>query len=134
MRVLCYFICIAVCHLLEKRVYGMLGAFHTCALTTIQSYTDTFNVPFIALSMPQLSSSEDPYQLYIRPSYIAGVLDIVSKKQWKKIYYIYESNEGKVSVVLFQLIYIYFMFGISLTREKKTLYDHIISIRKGTFN
>ena len=61
--------------------------------------------------MPQLSSSEDPYQLYIRPSYIAGVLDIVSKKQWKKIYYIYESNEGNVDVVLFQLIYI--------VREKK---------------
>ena len=89
----------------------MLGAFQTCALTTIQSYTDTFNVPFIVLSMPQLSSSEDPYQLYIRPSYIAGVLDIVSNKQWKKIYYIYESNEGNVDDVLFQLIYI--------VREKK---------------
>ncbi|XP_076118201.1 glutamate receptor-like [Mytilus galloprovincialis] len=86
----------AICNLLEHNVYGILGAFQSCALSTIQSYTDTFKVPFISLSMPQQSSSPDPYQLYIRPAYIKGLLDVVQLKQWNKIFYIYETDDGLV--------------------------------------
>ncbi|XP_071125932.1 glutamate receptor-like [Mytilus edulis] len=91
-----YYVTNAICDLLEQNVYGILGAFHSCALSTIQSYTDTFKVPFISLSMPQQSLSSDPYQLYIRPSYITGLLDVVQLKEWNKIFYIYETDDGLV--------------------------------------
>jgi hypothetical protein len=104
----CGFVSFSVCHLLEQKVYGILGAFQSCALSTIQSYTDTFKVPFISLSMPQVSSSAEPYQLYIRPSYIKGLLDIVSQKSWNKIFYIYESDEGMQCIcMLFQYFYVF---------------------------
>ncbi|KAJ8298371.1 hypothetical protein KUTeg_024902 [Tegillarca granosa] len=88
-----------VCQHLEKGVFAILGLSKSCALATVQSYSDTFQVPFITLSMPQNSSTRgEPYQLYMRPYYIDGLLDVIQHYKWNKILYIYDNDEEVFSL------------------------------------
>lgn len=72
-----------------------MGMSKVCALSTIQSYSDTFHSPFITLSMPQNSTSADPYQLYMRPHYIDGLVDVIVLYGWQKFVYMYDTDEGE---------------------------------------
>ncbi|XP_021379128.1 glutamate receptor-like isoform X2 [Mizuhopecten yessoensis] len=86
----------AICEQLENGVLAFVGMSKVCALSTIQSYSDTFKAPFITLSMPQNSTSADPYQLYMRPHYIDGLVDVIVNYGWKELFYIYDTDEGLI--------------------------------------
>lgn len=85
----------SVCSLLKKGVFGIIGVSDASALSTIQSYSNTFKVPFISLSMTQNSSNHGEYQLFIRPVYTNGLLDVIINYGWDRILYVYENDEGK---------------------------------------
>ncbi|KAK3594265.1 hypothetical protein CHS0354_023655 [Potamilus streckersoni] len=94
-----------ICLLLQKGVYGILGVSNTSALSTIQSYSNTFRVPILALSMPQNGTNNGPFQLFMRPLYIDGLLHIILKYQWSNILYLYDSDEGLIRLQqLFQAL------------------------------
>ncbi|KAL3879137.1 hypothetical protein ACJMK2_031448, partial [Sinanodonta woodiana] len=88
-----------------KGVYGILGVSNTSALSTIQSYSNTFRVPFLALSVPQNGTNNGPFQLFMRPLYVNGLLHVILKYQWSNILYLYDSDEGLIRLQqLFQAL------------------------------
>ena len=76
-------------------MYGIIGVSNASALSTIQSYSNKFQVPFIALSMAQNSTNGSPFQLFMRPMYTKGILDVITSYAWSKILYVYDTDEGK---------------------------------------
>lgn len=87
---------------MERGVYAFLGISRSCALETMQSYVENFKIPFISLSMPQESKSPHPFQLFMRPSYIDGLLDIIQYYKWNRMIYVYYKKAGKEKIVLVQ--------------------------------
>lgn len=77
-------------------------------MATIQSYTNTFKVPFVTFSMAQNTSSNTSFQIYMRPIYVNALVAVISHYGWDKVYYIYDSDEGndKFSYLIF-LIYFF---------------------------
>lgn len=63
-------------------------------MATIQSYTNTFKVPFVTFSMAQNTSSNTSFQIYMRPIYVNALVAVISHYGWDKVYYIYDSDEG----------------------------------------
>ena len=64
-------------------------------MTTIQSYSNTFQVPFITFSMAQNTSSINSYQIYMRPIIVHALVDVIAVYlQWNKMTYMYDSDEG----------------------------------------
>ncbi|XP_033743404.1 glutamate receptor-like isoform X2 [Pecten maximus] len=130
----------AICEQLENGVLAFVGMSKVCALSTIQSYSDTFNSPFITLSMPQNSTSKDPYQLYMRPHYIDGIVDVIVHYNWKEFFYIYDTDEGLVRLQqLFQAFNVreYELIDINVKRvhdanESHALLRDIYSVVKDT--
>ncbi|KAL4230944.1 Glutamate receptor 2 [Mactra antiquata] len=95
----------AICSLLKKGVYGIIGISDASALSTIQSYSNTFKVPFISLSMTQNSSNHGQFQLFIRPVFINGLLDVIIHYGWERILYVYDTDEGLIRLQqLFQAV------------------------------
>lgn len=87
---------ISVCSQLEHDVIGIIGVCEKCALATIQSYSDTFQVPFLLISSAPIPDdvTSDSFQFFLTPVVIQGLLDIVMYKQWQRVFYIYDTDEG----------------------------------------
>ncbi|KAH3842685.1 hypothetical protein DPMN_116189, partial [Dreissena polymorpha] len=86
----------AICTLINKGVYGIIGVSNASALSTIQSYSNTFRVPIISLSMTQNTTSSSQFQLFMRPVYITALLDVIVEYGWPRILYIYDTDEGLI--------------------------------------
>ncbi|XP_078322835.1 glutamate receptor-like [Crassostrea virginica] len=84
------------CAQLEDDVIGIIGVCEKCALATIQSYSDTFQVPFLLISSAPIPDdvTSDSYQFFLTPVFIQGLLDIVINKEWQRVFYIYDTDEG----------------------------------------
>ncbi|XP_060082330.1 glutamate receptor-like [Ylistrum balloti] len=113
----------AICEQLENGVLAFVAMSKVCALSTIQSYSDTFQAPFITLSMPQNTTSEDPYQLYLRPHYIDGLVDVIVLYGWKELLYIYDTDEG--------LVRLQQLFQAFNVREYELIDIHVKRVRDG---
>lgn len=85
-----------ICSQLENDVIGIIGVCEKCALATIQSYSDTFQVPFLLISSAPIPDdvTSDSFQFFLTPVFIQGLLDIVIYKQWHRVFYIYDTDEG----------------------------------------
>lgn len=85
-----------ICSQLEHDVIGIIGVCEKCALATIQSYSDTFQVPFLLISSAPIPDdvTSDSFQFFLTPVVIQGLLDIVMYKQWQRVFYIYDTDEG----------------------------------------
>lgn len=85
-----------ICSQLEEDVIGIIGVCGKCALATIQSYSDTFEVPFFLITDAPIPEdvTRFSYQFYLTPVFIQGLLDIVIQKQWQRVFYIYDTDEG----------------------------------------
>lgn len=93
----------AVCAQLEDDVIGIIGVCEKCALATIQSYSDTFQVPFLLISSAPIPDdvTSDSYQFFLTPVFIQGLLDIVINKEWQRVFYIYDTDEGSFIIICF---------------------------------
>ena len=45
--------------------------------------------------MAQNSTNHSPFQLFMRPMYIKGILDVITKYRWTHLLYVYDTDEGK---------------------------------------
>ncbi|KAL8574342.1 hypothetical protein ACOMHN_059138 [Nucella lapillus] len=74
-------------------------------MATIQSYTNTFKVPFVTFSMAQNTTSNNSFQIYMRPIYVQAIVDLIFYYGWNKVFYIYDSDEGLIRLQqLFQAV------------------------------
>lgn len=101
------FVIFSVCSQLENDVIGIIGVCEKCALATIQSYSDTFQVPFLLISSAPIPDdvTSDSFQFFLTPVFIQGLLDIVIYKQWHRVFYIYDTDEGLAKLYEFYLFF-----------------------------
>ncbi|PVD34154.1 hypothetical protein C0Q70_05417 [Pomacea canaliculata] len=94
-----------VCRHLSRGDFAIFGVSNASSMATIQSYTNTFKVPFVTFSMAQNTSSNTSFQIYMRPIYVNALVAVISHYGWDKVYYIYDSDEGLIRLQqLFQAV------------------------------
>ena len=87
---------LAVCSTLSKGIFALFGVTNTSSLRTSESLTSTFNMPYVTPSSPVNHSYEPSgFLLRMRPSYENAITDIVEHYKWGRVFYIYDSPEGK---------------------------------------
>lgn len=76
---------------------GVIGVSHSCHLTTLQSYVDYHDLAFLYIGPSCSLKSEltGSYHLFMRPALSGGLVDVIAYKEWRKIYYLYDSDEGE---------------------------------------
>lgn len=76
----------------------MLGAVSPDSFDTFHSYSNTFQMPFVTPWFPEKvlapSSGFMDYALSMRPEYHKAIIDTVKYYGWKRIIYLYDSNDG----------------------------------------
>ncbi|KAL5011752.1 hypothetical protein ScPMuIL_010303 [Solemya velum] len=95
----------AICKHVRDGVVAIVGVSNASAFATIQSYSNTFHVPFITPSMAQNSSLPTPYQIFMRPMYIDALLEVIKHYGWPKLLFLYDTDEGLIRLQqLFQAV------------------------------
>ena len=88
----------AVCQVLARGILAFYAAHMPNTLNTIKSYSSTFHMPFVTSGMAvNTTRQEVAYELYVRPQYSPALRDIMVKYDWNEIWYIYNSNEGRLA-------------------------------------
>ncbi|XP_070553293.1 LOW QUALITY PROTEIN: glutamate receptor 4-like [Ptychodera flava] len=84
------------CSLLSREPIVVIGLASSTTLPTIKSYSNTFNITFLtpSLSGAEVTSGKSDFQLYLRPSPIPVLVDIIFHHRWNKFYYLYDDIEG----------------------------------------
>ena len=70
-------------------------------LPTVQSYTETFHMPFVTPGVAVQSPKELGYEVYLRPQYSRALFDIIRHYRWESVHYVFDSEEGKSAKILF---------------------------------
>ncbi|CAG5133809.1 unnamed protein product, partial [Candidula unifasciata] len=113
------------CQHLSRGDLAIFGVSNASSLATIQSYTDTFQVPFVTISMAQNSSSNSSYQIYMRPMYINALVDVMFYYDWENVTFVYDSDEGLVRLQqLFQATNKYDKLIITIDTKRITSVDN----------
>ncbi|BFZ14513.1 hypothetical protein BsWGS_17551 [Bradybaena similaris] len=115
----------ALCHHLSRGDMAIVGVSNASSLAVIQSYTDTFQVPYISISMPHNSSRNDSYQIYMKPMYINALVDVVVHYGWDRVYFFYDTDEGLVRLQqLFQATNNYNKTNLAIDTKRITSVDN----------
>ncbi|XP_014668418.1 PREDICTED: glutamate receptor 1-like [Priapulus caudatus] len=90
----------AICRELETGIFVLIGATQTSSFPTMQSYTDSFQLPMLTPGSPAHHSVEeqDHYQVYMRPDYSTALYDIIRYYGWDYVYYLYTCDEGLLNL------------------------------------
>ena len=77
---------------------GVIAVTRTCHLPTLQSYVDHHNLAFLFIGPTCSLKSElknGSFHIFTKPALAGGLVDVMSHKEWEKVYYIYMSDEGR---------------------------------------
>ncbi|XP_059163144.1 glutamate receptor-like [Physella acuta] len=114
----------ALCQHLSKGVLAIFGVSRASSLATIQSYTDTFNVPFVTISLAHNNSNRGAYQIYMKPLAINALVDVIFHYKWDKVDVYYDSDEGLVRLQqLFQVCSKYEPMSVTIDAKRITTAD-----------
>ena len=85
----------AVCQLMANGTFAFFTS-HTMSTTdAIKSYSSTFRMPFISSEIAINNTDQEfGYELYLRPYYVKAIADFIKHKNWKNIWYLYDSDAG----------------------------------------
>ena len=93
-----YFPCISVCSLLSEKhtTMALIGGHNMQVISTIKSFTSTFQVPYITTGMAvNRTNQAGGYLFYASPYYARALADLVAQKEWDKVYYVYDTADGE---------------------------------------
>lgn len=87
-----------ICNQFSRGVFTLIGTANSSSFDTFQSYSNTFQMPYITPSFPEKvqepSSATINFALGMRPNYVRAVIDIIEFYQWDRIIYLYDSDDG----------------------------------------
>ncbi|KAF7283419.1 hypothetical protein GWI33_000622 [Rhynchophorus ferrugineus] len=87
-----------ICNQFSRGVFSMLGAVSPDSFDTLHSYSNTFQMPFVTPWFPEKvvapSSGFLDYATSMRPEYHQAIIDTVKYYGWRRIIYLYDSNDG----------------------------------------
>ena len=89
-----FFVLFSVCDIISNDVMAIIGVTNASSLPTIQSYSATFEVPFLSLGSSQNVSSYLQFQLSMRPPIMAAAVDVLCFRGCQSALYLYDSDEG----------------------------------------
>ncbi|XP_067664030.1 glutamate receptor-like isoform X1 [Haliotis asinina] len=86
----------AVCSLLNGGAVALLGVSSRAVHHTIQDYAANLRAPFIVLNNPAdiKSRYHSKYQIYIQPTAMRAMVDVIQTYDWQEVIYIYEADEA----------------------------------------
>lgn len=73
-------------------------------MEVIDSFGPTLDLPFIVSTGPRVHRHENGSTIFMTPSYIPAIVDYIIFSEWKRVYYMYDSNEGMFSAHFSMLI------------------------------
>lgn len=81
---------------MENGSFVLFGVIDSSSVEVVESYSRRFRMPFVS---PGLSFTVDPeqpnFEIYLRPDHTNAVIDMVKFYGWRRVHYLYDSNEGK---------------------------------------
>ena len=90
---------------MSKGIFALFGVTNATSIRTIESLTNIFHMPYVSPSVPRAQPIGAPpgYVLQMRPTYDAAILDVLAHYKWPRIFYVYDSEDGKPFHILFQI-------------------------------
>jgi hypothetical protein len=77
---------------------AIFGSTHTSSINALQTFTNSYNIPYISWSSPLLAykntNVSKNFQIYMSPDLSAVIVAILKHYKWEKIFYIYNHEEG----------------------------------------
>lgn len=67
-------------------------------MEVINSFGPTLDLPFIVSTGPRVHRQDNGSTIFMTPSYIPAIVDYIIFNDWKRVYFIYDSNEGMFSL------------------------------------
>lgn len=87
---------------MNRGIFTLVAPTGEASYDTLASYSNTFQVPFVSPAFPELSTDRPAYYgLSLRPRYLRAILDIIKYYNWKTIYYLYDTDGGKIFTTFF---------------------------------
>ncbi|XP_077984459.1 glutamate receptor 4-like isoform X2 [Glandiceps talaboti] len=87
---------VSLCGVFESGAYLVVGISSSTSLPTIKAYSNKFHIPYItpSLSGTGMLSHETDFQLYLRPSPIPVLVELIHRERWDSFHYVYDDMEG----------------------------------------
>lgn len=88
----------SVCSLTANGIFALFGTHSIDTLRTLKTYINRLHMPYITTSQPMVTPDQMlGYELYMLPDYTKALLDLITHYHWKRIHYVYDSNEGMLT-------------------------------------
>lgn len=84
---------LAVCNQL-KEAFAIVSMATKDSMEVFNSFGRILELPFIVATGPRVHQHDDEYSLFMTPSYIPAVVDYILHNQWKRVHYMYDSDDG----------------------------------------
>ncbi|GAB1597397.1 glutamate receptor, partial [Argonauta hians] len=88
-----------ICGHMNNGSFVLFGVIDSSSVEVVESYSRRFHMPFVS---PGLSFTVDPdqpnFELYLRPDHTKAVIDMVKFYGWRRVHYLYDSNEGLMRI------------------------------------
>jgi len=76
-------------------VFLFFGVKNTSSLDIVESLTRTFNMPYLSPSAAMWSEKmATGFEIHMKPDFSIAIVDMVLHLEWKKVHYVYDSDEG----------------------------------------
>ena len=85
---------------MSNGVFMLFGARRFESSNIVQSYTQTFHIPYVSPSYADNEPRNNhTYQLHMKPSHTRALVDLIRHYRWKNFHYVYDSEEGTVTSI-----------------------------------
>ena len=98
----CFFC--SVCSTMSKGIFALFSVADRSALSTIDSFGRTFNLPYISYDEPSINSAASNYSIYMKPLYHTAIIDILLHYQWTRLIYLYDTEQGRLIIPIAVLL------------------------------
>ena len=83
---------------MAEGVFLFYGVKDMTSLDIVQSFTRTFHMPFLSPSTPSSTIKPGPtFEIHMKPEFAYAIIDMILHFEWRKIHYLYDSDEGKLT-------------------------------------
>jgi len=102
---------VVVCKLMSKGVFSFFTSHTAATISTIRSFSSTFQMPFVLANtafnhsaqkqqqqQQQQRGDDLSYELYITPYYARAIVNVIEHYNWKDFWYIYKNDEGDMRI------------------------------------
>uniref|UniRef100_K1QYF3 Glutamate receptor n=1 Tax=Magallana gigas TaxID=29159 RepID=K1QYF3_MAGGI len=95
-------------------------------MEVINSFGPTLDLPFIVSTGPRVHRQDNGSTIFMTPSYIPAIVDYIIFNDWKRVYFIYDSNEGLMRMEELAMLYWKHFGSFRLSYHRMSDADHLV--------